>query len=747
MNISRILLLSILYLTGGGLVGQSFEKCDKYLAEVLPEFNRAIESRDPRILQSKSYRNKVKKLRNALLEYQEAAYSQKDSISRFNNEAVMFALSGDYQRASQRMTSIGEPTQEVLYHRGLIYMLLGEFESAYPLLAANTGWIAENNAIVSRGSRANQRQAVDGVVSRVGDDPEGKLTYNQGVLFARDGNWKAAQQFLTKALERREVNLYRKQLGNVLLAAGNPEEALKAYVKLDKKEAESKIYQGGALIALGRFLEATQVFSDYLESDDPKHRGYAYLGLGQAYFGVKNYAEARRYYSLAARTPSLSIVAQCGMANVALADRKYTFARSIYDRLLLVDSTFYRANLGRAMARYGLGDHAGALEDFRKADRLIDRRDKEMADVLVCRGYAHYYSGNSDAAEQDFKSAVLLDSRRYQALAGLGKIEIDRRKFSEAGKYLSEALQHTKDHDRLWSNYGNLLLHFGMFDKAHAVFKTAVQLNPSNVHAQNGWGITLLERDKLNESRILFDSLLKTNPGRPFLLNNRGVVHAYLGNRYTQYQEQTNADQSYRNAEKDFDRAIEYAPTRKFYFVNKGNVFRYWNLFEEARLSYQTYQDKSALNNTAVLLAGLDKVKDAQYYLGVAIQIDSTHRVFQYNRKLISQGNAKEMARFVASAKDSGPYSDISIKYSLDGYVTIYLYDYEYENMPFPGRHHLSLPFAPLLDDHLLPAYDFSLMAYSEDKKEVSGKRKTLKAPKRIRQTSSKKGTKCPVLF
>src|SRR5690606_6951381 len=110
--------------------------------------------------------------------------------------------------------------------------------------------------------------------------------------------------------------------------------------------------------------------------------------------------------------------------------------------------------------------------------------------------------------------------------------------------------------------------------------------------------------------RVLFRS--KTNPGQSVLLNNRGIAHAYLGNKLSQQDLVRQADFNYQLAEKDFDKALQNTPSKRFYHVNKGNVFRYWHQYEEARQSYQTYQDKSALNNTAVLLAGLEKYNDAR---------------------------------------------------------------------------------------------------------------------------------------
>lgn len=191
---------------------------------------------------------------------------------------------------------------------------------------------------------------------------------------------------------------------------------------------------------------------------------------------------------------------------------------------------------------------------------------------------------------------------------------------------------------------------------------------------------------------------------------------------------------------------MEVAPTRKFYNVNQGNVYRYWQQYDQASLSYQSYQDKSALNNTAVMYAGQEKMKDAKYYLGVAIQIDSLHRVFQYNMNILVKGKQQEMMKLVASAGDDGPYSDIGIKYSRDGFVTIYLYDYEYDTLAFKGRHYMPLPVAEYREDYFIPEYDFKFIAYPKKKDPPKVKTPTYKSQKvRMPGKKGRSGTRCPV--
>jgi tetratricopeptide (TPR) repeat protein len=491
-------------------------------------------------------------------------------------------------------------------------------------------------------------------------------------------------------------------------------------------------------LSINQFSQAKAVFERYLESEHRTFRGDAYLGMAHSLYGMKQIPEAQRYYRLASTMKRETPALQAGIGNVHLAKHEYQFAFNLFDKVIKKDTSYLPAYLGRAVSYYGMG----------KYEQALDENNRFYADLFVTKAFSEYYLGKTKEAQEDFAKAIRLDGTRYEALAGMSSIMIDQKRFSEAGQFLAKALQYEQTYDKMWSNYGNLLMHFDMFEKSYQVFKKAVALNPENVNAQNGWGIVLLENDQLDKSLALFDSLLKEKPGLPFLHNNHGIIQSYIGNRHEQKSQVNEANARYEGAFADFKRAMEVAPARKFYNVNQGNVYRYWQQYNEAKLSYQSYQDKSALNNTAIMYAGQEKIKDAKYYLGVAMQIDSLHRVFQYNMAVLAKGKQKEMMRLVASAGDDGPYSDIGIKYSRDGFVTIYLYDYDYDKLSFPGRHYMPLPVAEYNEDYFIPDYDFKIVPYDEKNGKASAPvRKARYKSQKVKMPGGKgrSGTQCPV--
>lgn len=736
----------------GEATAQEFGECQRLVKDLLPVFNRSFEENNPALLREKSYQRGIRELQAAYSLYHKHAFEPSDSVQQMNNEAVILALLGNYQKAFHIMEDLDLNDQEphFRYNRGLFALLSGKYDAARNDFGQAAGGTHANlNTIVAFGKQKKYSEAADFAAGNSSKNSGGKWNYNLGMIHKYSGRTEDAIEEVTAAIRQKDEMAYRLQRGDMLMRTGNEKRAVKDFEKVARTHPKAQIRYANALLSLNQFGAAKAVFSTYLETDDRTFRGDAYLGMAHSHYGLKQISEAQRYYKLASTLKRETPALQSGIANTHLSKREYQTAFTLFDRVIKKDSTYLPAYLGRAVSYYGQQKYDLALKDFKKAEKALDEHNRFFADLFVTKAFSEYYLKKTSEAQDDFQKAIKLDATRYEALAGMSGIMIDQKRYSEAGTFLSKALQYEQGYDLMWSNYGNLLLHFDMYKKSYNVFKKAVSLNPSNVNAQNGWGVVLLENDQLDKSMALFDSLVREKPDLPFLHNNHGIVQAYIGNRHDQKHQVNEANARYDGAFEDFKKAMEAAPSRKFYNVNQGNVYRYLEKYDEAKLSYQTYQDKSALNNTAVMYAGQERIKDAKYYLGVALQIDSLHRVFQYNMTVLAKGKQKEMMRLVASADENSPFSDIGIKYSRDGFVTIYLYDYEYDVLTFPGRHYMPLPVAEYKEDYFIPEYDFKLIAYGKKKNEGEKKKRVKYRSQKVKLPGSRNraGTRCPVLF
>ena len=734
-------------------LGQNFGECQSLLKDLLPVFNKAFEENNPALLKDSEYQKNIRALNAAYSKYNSSNFEPSDSVQRMNNEAVLLALSGNYHKASRIMESLDltEADKSMQHNRGLFYNLSGNYNKGRSELADDGSKSSGNlNILYGFGKQKKYGEGISFAETASAHNSKGKWNYNHGLIYKFEGKKdEAIDEFSAAIRQNDDVVAYRLQRGDLYMRMGQQKKAVKDFEKVARKHPKAQIRYANALLAINEFGRARAVFELYLETDDKTYRGDAYLGLAHSYYGLMKLGEAQRYYRLALTVKRENASVFCGLANIHLSNHEYEQAMELFEKVIQKDSSFMPAVLGRAVANYGLKKYTQALSDFKRAESAMDESNKFNADLFVCKGFSEYYLGIKKDAADDFRKAIKLDPARYEALAGMSSILIDEQRYAEAGQFLEKALRYEQKYDLMWSNYGNLLLHFDMFKKGFQVFRKAVGLNPQNVNAQNGWGVVLLENDHLDRAMTLFDSLLKENPELPFLHNNHGIVQAYIGNRHEQKHESFEANARYDGAFEDFKTAMEKSPKDKLYNVNVGNVYRFYQKYDEAKLSYQRYQDKSALNNTAVMYAAINKMPDAKYYLGVALEIDSLHRVFQYNMNVLVKGKQQEMMKLVASAGDDGPYGDIGIKYSLDGMVTIYLYKYEYDTLKFPGRHFMPLPVAEYKEDYFIPEYDFKLVAYDNKKKpertakRVSHKQKKVKMPGR----KGKSGTQCPVLW
>ncbi|HAK76912.1 MAG TPA: hypothetical protein DCM71_08355 [Runella sp.] len=94
------------------------------------------------------------------------------------------------------------------------------------------------------------------------------------------------------------------------------------------------------------------------------------------------------------------------------------------------------------------------------------------------------------------------------------------------------------------------------------------------------------------------------------------------------------------------------------------------------------------------------------------------------------------------------PTQDISLKYSPDGFITIFLFDYEFETYHFPGEPLFDIHPQPINDFVFLPSLDFIPMKEGGEIRTRNGKGGYLvtKNQLQFRPASRKQRgrTKCP---
>jgi tetratricopeptide (TPR) repeat protein len=685
-----------------------------------------------------------------------------DSLARRNNAAVRLARQGHFVEAERLLQPGGSlPDSDTLrYNLALVKGQQADYAGAVTLLGQTMRF---PNAQFNRGvflCRDGQwERGSSELATASGQSIRAKLAYNRGLAQLRqptaDGTSQQAEALFGEAarLDPREPT-YRFARGDGLMARGKFDEAFRTYRQAhdDRAAPTLLVRMGHALLALKRAEEARESFQAYLTSGDRTLNTSAHFGLGQAWYQLGDFRRAVLEFRKASLLDPTSVAARTGLGHALCSQLDYRGALAEYDQALQLQPDDPHAHLGRAVVQYRLNRYPEALIDFGYARELLDSTNREHVDFFISRGYARLKTNQVQTAEQDFSTARRLAPKSAVALAGLSDVYLKKNAFRAARHHLDLALERDPKNAQLLVNRGNLHLHFDDYLPAARDFRQALGYDDRNLNAHNGLGVALIEMDQLEEALARYDSLIGRGHHRSVLYNSRGIVHSYLGLKHDKLNEFHAGRQSYARSLKDFEKAQKIDSLRRFYQNNLGNVYKNIERYDDAVRSYQGYLSKTAINNMGVLLASNDKYAASQHYLNVAIKLDSTSFVFLYNRSKLYREAFKDSVDAARRDLRRGelllPSNTIAAKYSKDGYLTIYTFDYQYEELKFPGEHRFPTLPAPLHPTEFLAEYDFLEMpetpvaAHPRSRsKTPTGKR--LKNP--AREPNRRGSTRCPV--
>lgn len=651
-----------------------------------------------------------------------------------NNSAIELAKAGKnapalsvFERAAKLRSS-----DTLAYNRTLVLLTLKRFEEAtQSLTTLNAFAHAQLNLGMAQCKAGNWEAGLKTLQSAPATaEWSDEKQVNTALAHYQLGHYEAALQVLDAGATGPTARLLRADL---LLIQGQYTGALKQYKELESDETVGPIMPvriGNALLGLRRFNEAAEQFETYLASGHRAAYASARLGLANALYGQGNYGGAATEYRAAVQLMPQSATARTGLANAFASNRDYRSARINYEAALKQQPTNLNAALGLGVVAYRQGKFAEAVGHFDKINGLLEPSNPDHADAYLHQGLLALGQNRYDTARQALEVAIRLRPGDPSAFSGLSEVFRRQDLYGQSLEMLMQAITKTAAHHwpgatqplpelskktraRMLANQGSLLLKLNLMEQAYPVFKEALKDDPSNLNALNGVAVSLLEMDKLDQANAVYDSLLHHGNRRAFLYNNRGIVRSYAAMQLEKKNQPDRAKQLYARARDDYERAQQLDTARRFYQNNRGNVLKNLGQYAEAIKSYESYLSKSAINNLGVLYATTGKPDFSRYYLNLAIQLDSNNLIYQYNRvKLFRQSFADSLARRpnLLAAERRLPANSISAKYSRDGLINIYLYDYDFDAYDYPADHRFPIkPETPHAPD-LLPVDDFVQM-------------------------------------
>ena len=682
---------------------------------------------------------------------------------QLNNGGIQYAYNQRYQSARSLFQQAQEyqPINDtILYNLSLVTGLLKEYEQALQLLTqTGIGRRYLHNKGVWEAQQGNIQQ---GLATWTNAPQSDTLVFNIALAHYKLGDLQQSQDW-SKRIGFAKAAEFHELTANIYFKLGDHKQAKRLYEKADKlatrmgnhsNRPRFLVQRGNSSLALAEYTTAEALYREYLTTKDPYYRFAARLGLGHALYCQRKYQEAVLEYDAACRLNDFSAEAWLSLGHAYVGTNEQRQAQKAYERALDLDSTQNHAWLGLGIIYSRLQNYGEAVCCFEQAGEILNPKNPQHADFFAARAFCRLYSNQTILAKKDVQTAVHLSGKGLLPCLAMSEYCRIEGYFLTSLKWLERAIRANPEISvRMLVNRGNIYLKCNEYQQALDDFTQAQALDPDNINASNGLGISYLNIDDIDRAKVLYDGLLRKKQ-LPMLYNNRGIVQSYMSLRERHNRDQAEQAKFSDLSLKDFEKGLEVDSTKKAYNVNIGNVFKNRNEESSAIEYYQLYLSKNAINNMGVLFAKDTRKDFSKHYIDIAITYDSSNTIYLYNRAKLHHDYFKDQFFRRADLQQAlklKPTQDISLKYSPDGFITIFLFDYEFETYHFPGDPLFDIHPQPINDFAFLPSLDFIPMKEGGEIRTRNGKGGYLitKNQLHFRPASRKQrsGTKCPKIL
>ena len=162
----------------------------------------------------------------------------------------------------------------------------------------------------------------------------------------------------------------------------------------------------------------------------------------------------------------------------------------------------------------------GKLEDANIIFQKILKLDPTYYKAHINMGAISLKLGKLDEAEISFKKAIEFKPEFELAHYNLGVTQANLNKFVEAEISYKNAIKYKADYVEAHSNLGSALLKLGKTEEAEISFKKAVQLKPEFAIAHYNLGCAQEKLNKFDEAELSYKNAIKLKSEYPEALNN-----------------------------------------------------------------------------------------------------------------------------------------------------------------------------------------------------------------------------------
>lgn len=243
-------------------------------------------------------------------------------------------------------------------------------------------------------------------------------------------------------------------------------------------------------------------------------------------------------------------------------------------------------NLGIVFQRSG--NHVQAVETFSMYIAIPGIKSELLADGYNMRGISQRALRRPDQAHADYSKAIELNPKNPSFVVNRGNANIDLKKPDAALADYAAALHIDPQFALAYSNRGHYFVSTGKYDEALKDLSKAIELDPTNPEPFYTRAFAYRAQKDFAKAIPDLDKYIALNPGNDRYLAdgyvNRGVAFAVTG--------------KLEQAEKDFTKAIELAPTYVDAYRARAMVYRDLKKPELAAADEKKAADIAAGNST-----------------------------------------------------------------------------------------------------------------------------------------------------
>lgn len=438
----------------------------------------------------------------------------------------------------------------------------------------------------------------------------GKNFFYLGDVYLTQKETDSALMFFQKGLAAKDKNFLNNiGLGQLELDKNNAAAAQtnfdKAYSSIKKKDVEELLLIAKAYINSDNpnYKKAAEIANKALLIDDKN--AYAYLLLGDAYFGDNKTNEAYSAYRNAYDLNNSLLTAKMNLAKITKNAKAFDVAVKSFDEIVKINPNFgpvYR-ELAETYYFWGTSEPAKYNEYIKKAlqyyekymsltDYSLESRMRHADFLILAKDYK--------ALEAEANEMKKLDNVNPRIYRYLGYAAYENGNFAESSKALSEFFAKVEPKRIIARDY----LYLGLTKMAEAkkadgsydekIFNEgvghlnkAVEKDPVMASELNPIGLKMFKDKLYKNAAKLFEVAIKNPKSKNYLYDNFYLGYAL----YFDYNDKTSPKDQLVKAGEAFSKVIEVSPTTQDAHLYKARVNEQIGTPESKLVALASYEE------------------------------------------------------------------------------------------------------------------------------------------------------------